>query len=170
MPEYALDRALLAIRADSGADLDAEVTTLAGGWVDISDGNKGRVSIAGSASNTRLTPFGRNTMGRMVGGDRAGTLTFATIRQNIADPGMKLVEDAFLAAPKARIHVLVQPNKDVLTSEAGVVTPAATEANPQYVGSVMLNSWDFWGPGGNDNTAILTAVGDLDSDFRRLPA
>ena len=169
--EFAMNKALVAIRADDGSDLNAAATSLAG-WTDMSEGTRGNVQINFTGgSNNRLTPHGQNRMGRVVAGDRAGTFTLNCVVSNATGnntrEGRKICEDAWLTGTK-RIQVLIQEDKDDLTSNAGVTTPSAKADNVQYIGSVVLSSVDPWG-GGQFETVLLNVTGELDSDFRRYP-
>ena len=162
--EYSLDKALVLIRDDNGSDINAEVTSVAG-WIDISVEARGSVVLDFSAANQRLTPTGDRAMGRMIAGDGSGTITINKILDKLAaDAGARLLERKNLSRNK-RFQVCIQPFRDPLTNNAGVVTPAASATNPQWVGSVMMQRHNVWGPGGQQ-TAIAQTVGDLDSDWQ----
>ena len=161
--EYALDSGFLAVRPYPGQGITAKVTDLAG-WTEITNGLKGAITFALTATNTRLRPRQGRGFGNIVEGESTGTVSFQIIRSKAGDDGgITMLEDAMPRGTR-RFQFMFNPFRDELLNNAGNVVPAASAENPQHAGTIALTSVDPYGPGGFQ-TAIINVSADLDADY-----
>ena len=162
--EFSLKDGFLAVRPYPGDPITAKITDITG-WTEISNGLKGAIQFALSATNTRLRPREGDGLGNLVEGESTGTVSFQVIRSRVAnaDSGLTAMEDAMPRGSK-RFQFMFNPFRADLVNNAGNVVPNATAANPQHAGTIGLTSVDPYGPGGSQ-TVIVNVQADLDSDY-----
>ena len=160
MAERNASAGLLLVRAQPLADITAEVTALMG-WTEF---HAQTITQNPTRETSRLTGGGAlPNRGKVLAAGAAGTfgVTIARLDGGTVDPAAFF--DGIQASESARFSYVFQPNRAALLA-AGVVVPAASDANPQYVSSVVMTSLDEWGAGG-DTPMILNVTGELDSDY-----
>ena len=155
---------LLLTKLMASGDNSAEVTDAAG-WTDLTGpGTRVQsVTMPRTRTVTRLEPGAGKQLGKAIPQGGGGTITINIFYDNAADDPEAIFQGYYDAG--GRFAFVYQPDRAaLLTGNNNALVPAASAANPQYVGSAIITNIDPWGPGGT-NAKILTVTAELDDDY-----
>ena len=169
MAEILMKDALLLVKAGRAADHTAAITDVAG-WTDLSE----HATLASLPELSRDIHRKEPGSGQNLGGIVPGSLTEATsgITLNRAD-GETPDPDAFFEpiasgpAGSCWVQVCIQLRREPLLNNDNPpkIVPAASAANPQYLGHASISSYSSWAGG---NAVALINVGlTWHSDFAK---
>lgn len=163
MPEGVLLGGMVLVKAAATGSISDAVTS-ATGYTDLSEtGQTFQINDTGEVS--RLAPHGGKLRGRVYAGAKAGTVSFVFARKDGGTPDAAAFFEGIHATKSRRFQFVIQLDHAALES-GGVVTPAASAANPQYAGSAVTTSVDPWGAGPG-NLGLVRVEAELDDDYAR---
>ena len=162
MVERAITDGLVLVEAAATGDVTAAVTAV-GTYTDLSP-KALTYNISESRANATVNPHGAIPRGRVLAGPITGTIAMTFLRDSDGTPDPEALLEG-IHSSHGRLHFVIQDDRSDLTV-GGNVTPAASDANPQYAGSAMINGIDYFGPA-DGTPSVVSVTCDLDRDFAR---
>ena len=163
MVEKALNDGLLLIKEAATGDITAEVVDTAG-WTDLSP-KALTYNIADTRANGSIRPHGTNPRSRVTAGAVTGTINITCLRDSGGTPDPEAVFEG-IHKTHGRLQLAIQDDRSDLGDPP---TPSASDTNPQYTSSAVINSIDYFGvaDGNGGTAAVVSVTADLDRDFAR---
>ena len=163
MVEKVITDGLVLVKAAATGDIDAEVTAI-GTYVDLSE-KALTFNPEETGENAQVRPHGPNRRVRVLAGQESGTLALSFVRDSGGTPDPEATFELIWAAGR-RFNFVIQEDRTALKALTTpfAVTPAASDANPQYTGSAVITSRT---PFTLDGVALFNVTADLDRDYAR---